>query len=214
VSDSPAADVSGAVAGFADATGRFLPLMTTLNAAKVLDTVRGLLGVDHAEFDALALSSEPGAHGLTLLPYLDGERTPNRPNATGVIAGLTTGASRADLARAAVEGMLSGLAEGIQAVRAQGLEPRRVLLIGGASASAAVREIAPTVFGLDVEVPPSGEYVALGAAKQAAWALSGAGEPPQWNVGDTARYAGTRAAAVSEQYSALRGETASWSSHK
>ncbi|GAB4002183.1 hypothetical protein GCM10029992_39700 [Glycomyces albus] len=192
--------------------------MTTLNAARVIDTVRRLLDVDHAGFDALALQAEPGSGGLTLLPYLDGERTPNRPNARGVLAGLTTGATRADLARAAVEGMLSALADGLAAVAAQGLEARRVLLIGGASASEAVRQIAPAVFGVDVEVPPTAEYVALGAAKQAAWALSGSANPPQWNVGDTAQFSGSSsgsaATAVSEQYSTLRSETASWASHQ
>nr|BFF26925.1 hypothetical protein GCM10025732_48900 [Glycomyces mayteni] len=201
------------MAGFADATGRFLPLVCTLNAARVLDTFRTLLGVDHAEFDALALSAEPGAGGLTLLPYLDGERTPARPNATGVLSGITTGATRAGLARAAVEGMLSAQADGLAAMAAQGLEARRVLLIGGAAASEAVRRIAPTVFGVDVEVPPSAEYVALGAAKQAAWALSGRDEPPQWKNGDTERLTGT-AAAVSRQYATLRNETASWEQHQ
>jgi xylulokinase len=214
VSDVPAADASGLVAGFADATGRYLPLVCTLNAARVLDTMRGLLGVDHAEFDALALAAEPGAGGLTLLPYLDGERTPNRPDATGVLSGLTTGATRADLARAAVEGMLSAQADGLAALAAQGLEANRVLLIGGAAASEAVRRAAPSVFGVDVEVPPTAEYVALGAAKQAAWALSGRDTPPQWNVGEPARYHGSAAAAVSEQYSTLRDETAPWASHR
>jgi xylulokinase len=219
VSDTPAADPTGLVAGFADATGRHLPLVCTLNAARVLDTVRALLGTDDAplgpaEFDALALAAEPGAGGLTLLPYLDGERTPNRPNATGVLAGLTTGATRADLARAAVEGMLSAQADGLAALAAQGLEAARVLLIGGAAASEAVRRTAPGVFGVDVEVPPPAEYVALGAAKQAAWALSGRDTPPQWNVGDTARYRGSAATAVAEQYSTLRDETAPWASHR
>ncbi len=214
VSETPAADPSGQVAGFADATGRFLPLVTTLNAARVLDTFRNLLGVDHAEFDALALAAEPGSGGLTLLPYLDGERTPNRPGASGVLSGLTTATGREDLARAAVEGMLSALADGITAVAGQGLEARRVLLIGGASASEAVRRIAPTVFGVDVEVPPTAEYVALGAARQAAWALSGKADPPQWQAGDTVQFGGAAATAVSEQYSTLRGETASWASHQ
>ncbi|MCD0445950.1 xylulokinase [Glycomyces sp. A-F 0318] len=213
VSDVPANDPSGLVAGFADATGRFLPLVCTLNAARVLDTFRTLLGVDHAEFDALALAAAPGAGGLTLLPYLDGERTPARPNATGVLAGITTGATRADLARAAVEGMLSAQADGLAAMAAQGLEAKRVLLIGGAAASEAVRRIAPAVFGVDVEVPPSAEYVALGAAKQAAWALSGRPNPPQWENGDTERLHGS-AATVSEQYSTLRDETSSWASHR
>lgn len=214
VSDVPAADPSGLVAGFADATGRFLPLVCTLNAARVLDTFRELLGADHAEFDALALAAEPGSGGLTLLPYLDGERTPNRPSATGVLAGITTGATRADLARAAVEGMLSAQADGLAALAAQGLTASRVLLIGGASASEAVRRIAPTVFGVDVDLPPSAEYVALGAAKQAAWALSGAAQPPSWRIGDTERLTGKAATAVSEQYGTLRDETAPWASHR
>ncbi|THV27192.1 xylulokinase [Glycomyces paridis] len=213
VSEVPANDPSGLVAGFADATGRFLPLVCTLNAARVLDTFRNLLGVDHAEFDALALAAASGAGGLALLPYLDGERTPARPNATGVLSGITTGATRADLARAAVEGMLSAQADGLAAMAAQGLEASRVLLIGGAAASEAVRRIAPTVFGVDVEVPPSAEYVALGAAKQAAWALTGAAEPPQWKTGGTERYTGT-AGPVADQYATLRDETSSWAKHR
>ena len=90
VTDVPAADPTGSVAGFCDATGRYLPLVATVNAARVLAVVGDLLGVDHAEFGELALSAPSGAGGLTLLPYLDGERTPNRPHATGVL-------TRADL---------------------------------------------------------------------------------------------------------------------
>ncbi|ADD42923.1 xylulokinase [Stackebrandtia nassauensis] len=214
VAEAPAADPTGLVAGFADATGRFLPLVCTLNAAGVLDTVRDLLNVDHAGFDALALAAAPGSGGLTLLPYLDGERTPNRPNATGVLSGLTTHTTRADLARAAVEGMLSAQADGLAALSAQGLRAGRVLLIGGASSSEAVRRIAPHVFGLDVEVPPTAEYVALGAARQAAWALSGRPHPPQWNTGAATGFIGRAATSVTEQYSTLRDETASWTSHR
>src|SRR5205085_11974027 len=88
VSDHPSADPSGTVAGFADATGRFLPLVCTLNATKVTDAVARLLGVDHERFDALALAAPPGAGGLTLVPYFDGERTPDRPDATGTLTGL------------------------------------------------------------------------------------------------------------------------------
>ncbi len=139
---------------------------------------------------------------------------PTGPGATGVLSGLTTGATRENLARAAVEGMLSAQADGLAALAAQGLDATRVLLIGGAAASEAVRRIAPTVFGVDVEVPPSAEYVALGAAKQAAWALTGAKNPPQWHTGDTARHTGTAAATVSEQYATLRDETAPWAAHR
>jgi len=181
VSDAPAADASGLVAGFADATGRFLPLVCTLNAARVLVTVARLLGRSPAGFDELALSAPAGAGGLTLLPYLGGERTPNLPHARGLLAGLTrANASPANLARAAVEGMLGGLADALDALRAQGTPVDRVLLIGGAAKSRAVRAVAPALFGVPVSVPSPGEYVALGAARQAAWALRGGAEPPQW----------------------------------
>lgn len=183
VSEVPSADASGLVAGFADATGRHLPLVCTLNAARVLSTVASLLGVSLSGLDELALSAPPGAEGLTLLPYLDGERTPNLPDARGLLAGLTRGnATPANLARAAVEGMLGGLADAIDALRAQQMPVNRVLLIGGAAASAAVRAVAPALFGAPVSVPDPAEYVALGAARQAAWALKGGEEPPEWPV--------------------------------
>jgi len=177
----PAADASGAVAGFADATGIFLPLVCTLNAARVLDAAARMIGVDLDTLSRLALSAPPGADGLVLLPYLDGERTPNRPDATGVLHGLThTNSTPAHFARAAIEGMLCGLADGLDALVAQGVKPRRVLLIGGGAASDAVRRIAPAIFGCPVAVPSPSEYVADGAARQAAWILSGQTQPPQW----------------------------------
>jgi xylulokinase len=183
VSEVPAADASGAVAGFCDATGRYLPLVCTLNAARVLSTVAGLLGRTLDELDDLAAAAQPGAGGLTLLPYLDGERTPNLPDARGLIAGLTrANATAANLARAAVEGMLCGLADAVDALRAQGTPVNRVLLIGGAAASRTVRAVAPALFGAPVSVPRLAEYVALGAARQAAWTLRGGAEPPTWEV--------------------------------
>ncbi len=185
VSDVPTADASGSVAGFADATGRFLPLVATLNAAQVLDATARLLGVDHAGLSDLALTAPPGADGAVLVPYLQGERTPNRPDATGSLLGLTLAATTpAHLARAAVEGLWCGLADGLDAIRDQGVAVRRVLLVGGAGASPAVREIGADVLGVPVDVPPAEEYVALGAARQAAWALDPDGEPPTWLDGD------------------------------
>lgn len=181
--EQPLPDVRGAMQGFADATGRHLPLMCTLNAARVLVAVAELLRVDLAELDRLALAAEPGASGLTLVPYLDGERTPDLPYATGTLAGLTRGnATAQNLARAAVEGMLCNLADGIDRLRELGAPIHRVLLVGGAAKSTAVRQIAPLVFGVDITVPASAEYVALGAARQAAWMLSGADQPPAWTV--------------------------------
>lgn len=181
VAEHPAADASGAVAGFCDASGRFLPLVCTLNAARVLTTTADLLGTDLAGLDELALSAEPGCGGLVLLPYLDGERTPDLPAAGGTLTGLRRASmTRENLARAAVEGMLCGLADGVDALREAGVEVRRVLLVGGAARSAAVRAVAAMLFGAPVVVPEPGEYVALGAARQAAWVLAGTPEPPHW----------------------------------
>lgn len=169
VSAEPTVDPSGTVAGFASADGHFLPLVATLNAARVLDVIGRLLGVDHAELSRLALQAEPGAGGLRLVPYFEGERTPNLPDATASLEGMTLAATtRENLARAAVEGMLSGLAAGLDAVRGLGVPIRRALLIGGGAQSEAVRRIAPLVLGVPVEVPEPAEYVALGAARQAA----------------------------------------------
>lgn len=167
-------DTTGSVAGFADATGAFLPLVCTLNAARVLDATCSMLGVDHDKLAALALSGSAGAGGLVVVPYLAGERTPNLPDATGGLLGLTLdNATPAHLARAAVEGLLCGLADALDALAAQGARIDRVRLVGGAAASPAIRAVAPAVFGVPVLVPPAGEYVADGAARQAAWALTG-----------------------------------------
>jgi xylulokinase len=183
VSEVPAADPTGIVAGFADATGRYLPLVCTLNAARVLDATARLLGVDHHGLATLALQAPPGCDGLVLVPYLEGERTPNLPLATGSLHGLTLASTTpAHLARAAFEGLFCGLAAGIDALVEQGLQVRRVLLVGGAAASPATWSIAPAVLGCPVVVPPPSEYVADGAARQAAWVLAGGQAPPAWVV--------------------------------
>ncbi|SCE83358.1 xylulokinase [Micromonospora viridifaciens] len=190
VADTPAADPTGAVAGFADATGRYLPLVCTLNAARVLDAAAALLRVGLDELSELALAAPPGADGLVMVPYLEGERTPDRPTASGSLHGLTLGNSTpAHLARAAVEGMLCALADGLDALTAQGATARRIILVGGGARSAAVRRIAPQVFGRPVLVPPPGEYVADGAARQAAWVALGGAAPPPWAVDAAEEYA-------------------------
>ncbi|HMA47334.1 MAG TPA: xylulokinase [Frankiaceae bacterium] len=210
VTEEPTADERGYVAGFADATGRFLPLVCTLNAARVLEAAARLLGVGLAGLDELALAAEPGAQGLVLLPYLEGERTPNRPEATGTVAGLTLrSATPETFARAAVEGLLCGLADGLDALRAQGIVVRRALLVGGGARSRAVRALAPSILGTPVAVPEPGEYVADGAARQAAWARSGGKEPPAWT---SVRLGEVReeepATPVRERYAAVRDATA------
>jgi xylulokinase len=209
VSTTPMTDPTGTVAGFADATGHFLPLVTTLNAARVLDATARLLGVDHAELSRLALSAPDGAGGLVFVPYLEGERTPNRPHATGALHGLTLStADPAHLARAAVEGLLCGLADGLAAVAAGGTPVRRVFLVGGGARSEAVRRIAPAVLGVPVLVPPPGEYVADGAARQAAWVLAGGDTPPVWPSAATEVYEADPVPAVRERYAEVRDLTA------
>jgi xylulokinase len=205
VSETPTHDPSGAVAGFADASGRFLPLVCTLNAAQVLDVAARMLGVDHDGFAELALSAPVGSDGLVLLPYLAGERTPNRPDATGVLAGMNlANTTPAHLARAAVEGMLCGLADAVDALEALGVPVGRVLLIGGAAKSAAVADVAPRVFGRPVLLAEPGEYVADGAARQAAQVLLGEVAWPEasgrWVEAEAAPH-------VREAYAALRDST-------
>ena len=206
ISTTPVADGSGLVAGFADATGAYLPLACTLNASRVLDAAARMLGVDHAGLSELALAAPAGADGLVLVPYLEGERTPNKPDATGALHGMRlANTTPAHLARAAVEGMLCALADGMEALRAQGVPVRRVFLIGGGAQSEAVRRIAPSVLGLDVSVPTPGEYVADGAARQAAWALSGATKAPAWAAaGEADVYSADPAPQVRAQYAAVR----------
>ncbi|MGC0271782.1 xylulokinase [Pseudactinotalea sp. Z1739] len=181
VSDTVADDATGTVAGFADAAGAYLPLIATMNAARVLDVIANLLDVGYEELGRLALAAPPGSHGLVLRPYFEGERTPNLPDATATLYGMTPASTtRQCMARAAVEGLLCGLADGIDAVRGQGVDARRVKLIGGAAQNPAVQVVAAQVLGLPVSVPEPGEYVATGAAVQAAWSLTG--DRPTWQV--------------------------------
>jgi len=174
ISDTAAADASGLVAGFADAAGHYLPLVCTLNATRIFDATAALLDVDLPEFNRLALSAGAGAGGLTLVPYFDGERTPNLPDATGSLHGITrANYTPANLARAAVEGVVCSLADGLAALQDQGVSARRILLVGGGAQSAAVQEVAASLLGTAISVPRPGEYVADGAARQAAAALTG-----------------------------------------
>ena len=202
VTDSPVRDESGTVAGFADAAGNYLPLVATLNAARILDAIAGLLGVDHTELGRLALEAAPGSGGAVFQPYLEGERTPNLPDATGTLFGMTLASTtRPNLARAAIEGMLCGLADGLDAVRGQGVVATRLLLVGGAAQNPAVSSIAAQVFEVPVVVPEPGEYVAAGAAAQAAWAVTG--ERPDWAIAVNAEPAVDFRPIIREQYRAV-----------
>ncbi|WP_426566730.1 xylulokinase [Angustibacter sp. McL0619] len=213
VAATACADPTGDVAGFCDAAGAYLPLVCTLNAARVLDTTARLLGTDHDGLSALALDAPSGAGGVTLLPYLDGERTPNRPQARGTLHGITTATGPEHLARAAVEGLLCSLADAVDRLAGvTGVAVERVVLLGGGARSRAVRELAPAVFGRPVVVPGESEYVALGAARQAAWSLSGADAPPSWSLPDPLTFEAEPTPHVREAYARLRDRTDDWSS--
>jgi xylulokinase len=211
ISTTRVADGSGAVTGFADATGNFLPMGTTMNAARILDLQCALLGVDHDELGRLALAAPSGANGLTISPYYAGERTPNRPGATGTWAGLTVSTSREDIARAAFEALLCSLADAVDLVTSMTGQPaRRILMVGGAAANPAVHALAPAILGAPVTLPAPGEYVALGAARQAAWALAGSERPPAWAPPASETYTAEATPAVREAYALLRDRTETW----
>jgi xylulokinase len=189
LSDRPTADASGSVGGFADATGRFLPLACTLNATKVTDAFARLLSLDRPAFEAAALSEPPGAGGLVLVPFLDGERTPNRPEATGTLVGLRSSVRPGQLARAAFEGVICGLLDALDALGAAGVNTSgRLMLVGGGARSGAFRRIASDLAQRRVDVPRGDELVATGACVQAAAVLHG--RPldqvaAAWGIGDT-----------------------------
>lgn len=211
ISAATTADPTGMVTGFADATGQYLPLSCTINCARILESVAGWLAVDYDELARLALASQPGAGGVRLLPYLDGERTPNRPHARATFDGLSTTTTREQLARAAYEALLCALADATGALdRATGVTTTEVTMIGGAARSEAIRALAPTILGVPVTVPEAGEYVARGAARQAAWMLTGDAEPPQWAEPAARVFDGEPTPEVLEAYRDLRDRTADW----
>jgi xylulokinase len=183
VSKSSTHDSSGEVAGFADATGNFLPLACTLNAAKIFNTVAKSLSLSFEEFSVRALSAIPGAEGLRLIPHFDGERTPNRPVAKGSFHGIThRNFTKENIARASIEGVIAGMIYATKALEKQGVDYSRIVLIGGAARNSAVQQISADLFGRTIHIPPMGEYVADGAAKQAAWALSAKEYLPSWSL--------------------------------
>ncbi|GAA1169101.1 FGGY family carbohydrate kinase [Streptomyces hebeiensis] len=182
------ADPTGLITSFADATGMHLPVVHTLNAVRALRGTAELLGTDDlGELSALALKSTPGSSGLVFLPYLEGERTPRLPHTAGTLTGLRRESMKPEhLARAAFEGMLCSLADAMDVLRGRGVEVRRVFLLGAAAELPAVQAVAPAIFGAQVVVPQPADYAAIGAARQAAWALGYARgslsphTPPAW----------------------------------
>jgi len=170
VSNDPSCDPTGAVAGFADASGRYLPLVCTLNATKVTDSVGRWLGLSHEQMAAEALLAPAGSNGTVLVPYFDGERTPDLPDATGTWHGLRNSTTRRDLARSAHEAVVCSLLDGLEALRSAGASvDGKLYLIGGGAKSPAYMQIAADLHGEPVTIPEVSETVAAGACVQAAW---------------------------------------------
>lgn len=164
-----AVDPLGEAAAFCDSTGGWLPLAATLNCTSATEWVRELFAMDHAAVD-LAIAGG-GAPGLAFLPYLSGERTPNRPKGAGMFVGLRPSHGRDEIVHAVVEGVTFGLAYALDALRRAGVVPSEVTLIGGGAASDAWAQLCADVFDLPVLRPAIVEAAASGAARQAQWAV-------------------------------------------
>lgn len=176
VRERPTEDATGTVAGFADATGRFLPQVHLRNGTNVTDAVARWLGVDRNRFDQLALSAPPGAGGVTLIPSFERERGRHTGDG-GFLAGLRSDVSPADLARAAVEGVVCSVLDGVDALRAADVPVGgRISLIGPGARSHAFQRVLADMSQRPVAVP-QGERIATGACVQAAAALRH--EPPE-----------------------------------
>jgi xylulokinase len=164
-------DGQGEVAAFCDSTDQWLPLVCTMNVTVVTEQVRDMYGWDLKQLEAAVASAPAGADGVMFLPYLNGERTPNLPNGTGVLHGLRpTNMTPANIARAAVEGATLGLAYGLKRFRDLGMNPTEIRLTGGGSKSATWRQIAADCFNAEVVTLSTSEGAALGGAIQAAYA--------------------------------------------
>jgi xylulokinase len=168
VSTTRTADPTGDVAGFADASGLFLPLAATLNCTLAVDRMAEWLGLDR---DDVAPS-----HGVVTLPYFDGERTPNVPAASGAVLGLRHDTDPRSILMATYEGAVIGLLDALETIDrcSSGIDPNAALvLIGGGARSEVWRRVVQRLSGRAISVPESTEFVAIGAAVQAAAAFSG-----------------------------------------
>jgi xylulokinase len=171
-SAKPIADPANGLSGFCASSGGYLPLLCTMNCTVATEQIRALFGLDVKDLDTLASQSVPGSNGVVVLPFFNGERTPNLPNGRASITGLTTAnSSRTNICRAAMEAAIFGMRGGLDAFRSLGFKPREIRLIGGGSKSKPWRQIAADVLNLPVKVPVLDEAAALGAAVQALWCL-------------------------------------------
>jgi xylulokinase len=170
----PVFDPSGLVDGVSDLTGGYLPLVSTLNAARVSDVAARLLGTDLDGLTELALGAGD-TQGPVLVPFLDGERKPDRPDARGTFVDITSHTTRAELARSFVEGPLLSLLSGRDCLRACGVElSARITAAGGGARSRATRQLLADLSGEEVVTLDAEEATARGACIQAAAIAAGA----------------------------------------
>lgn len=181
----PAVDPRGEVAAFCDSTGGWLPLVCTLNCTGATGWVRRLFGLDHAGVEAALATTPPGAAGLTFLPHLGGERTPDCPNGTGVFAGLRTEHGPSQIVRAVVEGVTFGLVYALGALRRAGVEPTEITLVGGGAQSDGWAQLCADAFDVPVRRAEESEAAAFGAARQVRWAVDGVAPAPGGGGGQT-----------------------------
>jgi xylulokinase len=168
--EKPIIDPNGEIAAFCDSTNRWLPLLCTMNVTVATEMVRNDFGLTHAQFEAEAAKAPAGCNGLLLLPYLEGERTPNVPNGTGVWFGATPKTFTArHFARASMEGVTLGMNYGLRRLRELGLKPKQIRATGGGAKSKLWRQIMADIFNAEVVTIKVAEGAAYGAALQALW---------------------------------------------
>jgi len=171
-SDVPMVEAEGGWAAFCSSDGGWLPLICTMNCTVATEQVARLFGFDSRQGDIHLQMTPPGAKGLSFLPFLNGERTPDLPLGKAMLSGLDAdNMSPPYLYRAAMEGATYSLKYGYDIFTRAGMRFSRIILTGGGANSAAWRQLVADVFELPVEVPKHGESAAFGAALQALWAL-------------------------------------------
>lgn len=166
----PVVDPRGEIAAFCDSTNRWLPLLCTMNATVATEMARKDFGLDHAAFEKLAAKAPAGCDGLFLLPYLEGERTPNVPDGTGVYCGVNPRTFTArHFARATMEGVTLGMNYGLRRLARLGVKATQIRATGGGANSKLWRQIMADIFNAEVVTLAVGEGAAYGAALQAFW---------------------------------------------
>lgn len=171
-SNKPVVDPDGEIAAFCDSTGNWLPLLCTMNVTTATEMMRGLFGRDLRQYDSDVLATPPGADGLVLLPYFEGERTPSVPNGTGTLFGLNRRTfTQGHFLRAAMEGATLGMNYGLQRLRTLGIKAKEIRVTGGGMKTPVWRQIAADIFGVPVVAMKEDEGAALGGALQAAWCV-------------------------------------------